>query len=75
MTLLKTSPKNVEDEIDPKQLKAALGKKVDALAFGLSYQGILKKIDLKAGTIKIEDKEDYAVLEIERIESFKVLSR
>lgn len=61
------------DEVTPEQLRAAKGKKVEVLAFGIAYVGVLEKIDHKEGTIRIEDKEDYVVLEIERIEDFKVL--
>ena len=63
------------EEVNPSDLKKNLGKKVEVLAFGIAYVGILKKVDPRAGTIRIEDKEDYVVLEIERIESFKVLGR
>ena len=63
----------MEGEITPEGLKAAVGKKVEVLAFGMAYAGILKRVDLEPGTIQINDKRDYVVLEIERIESFKVL--
>ncbi|GEM_PF-1418900 len=67
----KTPPKNTE--ISNKQLKAALGKKVDVLAFGISYVGILKKVSIDKGVIQIQDGKDFVVLEVERIESFKTL--
>ena len=69
----KTTPKNTEISI--KQLKAALGKKVDVLAFGISYVGTLKKVDLDSGVICITEGDDYVILEVERIESFKTLRR
>ena len=56
-----------------KKIKEALGKKVEVLAFGVSYVGTLKKINSKVGTIRLEDKNDYVILEMERIESFKIL--
>lgn len=62
-------------EISIKQLKAALGKQVDVLAFGISYVGTLKKVTLDKGTIQITEGDDYVILEIERIESFKTLRR
>lgn len=65
----------MQDEVSGRRLKAALGKKVEVIAFGITYAGTLKKIDQQAGTIRIEDRRDYAVLEIERIESFTVVSR
>ncbi len=63
----------MKDEVSPAKIKAALGKKVEALAFNLSYVGLLKKVDLKEGIVRIEDKKDYVILEIERITSFRVL--
>ena len=65
--------KEQPEEINPSQIKSSLGKRVEALAFGLCYAGKLTKIDLKEGTIRIEDEKDYVILEIERIESFKAL--
>lgn len=65
----------MHDEVSASQLKQAVGKKVEVLAFGITYVGILKKVDDHGGTIRIEDKGDYAVLEIERIEAFKIIGR
>jgi len=62
------------DEVSPSQLKAALGKRVEVLAFGMVYAGTLKKVDTKNGLIRVEDKDDYVVLEIERVESFRVVA-
>ncbi len=62
----------MESETDLREIKKALGKKVEVLAFGIFYVGTLTKIDSKVGTIRVEDKEDYVVLEIERIESFRI---
>lgn len=61
------------EEVRVSTLKKSLGRKVEVLAFGLVYSGLLKNVDLKEGTIKIEDGKDYVVLEIERIEAFKEL--
>ena len=60
-------------EITPAKLKKSLGKKVEVIAFGISYVGRLKKLDFKAGFLRVEDGKDYVVLEIERIESFRLL--
>ncbi len=65
----------MEDEVSLSKLKVAVGKRVEVLAFGMSYVGTLKNIDHKNGLIRVEDKEDYVVLEIERIENFRVLRR
>ena len=62
-----------EEEVSHTTIEKALGKKVEVLAFGISYVGILKKIDSKVGTIRLEDRDDYVVLEIERIRSFRVV--
>lgn len=67
--------KKMETEVSSKSLKAAMGRKVEVLAFGVSYVGQLKKVDIKNGTVRIEDKDDYVVLEIERIEDFRLLRR
>lgn len=65
----------MEDEVSLPKLKSAVGKRVEVLAFGMSYVGILKRMDAKNGLIRVEDKKDYVVLEIERIENFRVLRR
>ncbi len=70
-----TATVTVEDEVSPSRLKKAIGKRVEVLAFGISYVGKLTKLDAKNGLIRIEDKDDYVVLEIERVEDFKVLRR
>lgn len=61
------------EEVTPSKLKSALRKRVEVLAFGISYVGTLKKVDLDEGVIRVEDEKDYVVLEIERIEAFRVL--
>lgn len=66
---------SVTDSDLSEELEKALGKKVEVLAFGVAYVGKIKKVDLELGTIVIEDKNDSAVLEIERIEDFKILNR
>lgn len=50
----------------------AKGKMVEIIAFGILYVGILKRIDINNGTIQISNGDDNAVLEIERIESFRL---
>ena len=62
----------MENEIDS-ELKQAQGKRVEVIAFSLSYTGVLKRVDVERGTVEIIDGEDRAVLEIERITSFRVL--
>ena len=50
-----------------------IGKKVEIIAFNISYRGTLSEVDLETGTLKIVDGEDFAILEIERIEAFTSL--
>lgn len=54
-------------------LTEAKGKLVEVIAFGISYTGTLKTIDVKFGYVTVVDGEDRAMLEFERIESFRVL--
>lgn len=65
----------MNDDLSSADLKKAVGKKIEVLAFGIVYRGRLKQVNLKEGTIRIEDKGDYAILEIERLESLRVLDR
>lgn len=51
----------------------AKGKLIEVIAFGISYTGTLKAVDVKSGYITILDGDDQAMLEFERIESFRVL--
>lgn len=50
------------------------GKEVEVIAFGISYTGVLKKIDIENGYIVIEDDEDTATLELERVSSFRLVT-
>lgn len=54
------------------QLKDYLGRRVEIFAFGISYLGTLDAIDFDEGTLKIVDGDDFAILEIERVESFSL---
>lgn len=54
------------------QLQDFMGKKVEIIAFGISYLGTIENVDYDAGTIKLVDEDDMAILEIERVESFKI---
>jgi len=51
----------------------AKGKRIEIIAFGIVYGGVLEKVDADDGIITIRDGEERAVLEIERIESFSLL--
>ncbi|MBI4211100.1 MAG: hypothetical protein HY540_00540 [Deltaproteobacteria bacterium] len=54
-------------------LLKARGKKVEVIAFGICYAGLLDSVDVDLGTIVIIDADDRAMLEFERIEAFSVL--
>lgn len=63
----------MQDEVTASKLKIARGKKVEVLAFGVSYVGKLTKVDSKSGLVRVEDGEDYVLLEIERIDRFRIV--
>ncbi len=73
----KPSSKILHD-FTPARLNKFLGKKVEIVAFGLAYKGELMQVDLKSWTVKIADTSppskdtNYAILEIERIDSLKI---
>lgn len=52
------------------KLDFLLGKRVEIIAFGISYIGKLDAIDYERGTLKISDEQDCAILDLERVESF-----
>lgn len=56
-----------------KTLIEAEGAEIEVIAFGISYTGILKKIDIENGYIVVSDEEDTATLELERISSIRRL--
>lgn len=63
-------------EEDPliQSLLESEGKEIEVIAFGISYSGVLKKVDVENGYIVVEDEEDTATLELERISSFRRIS-
>ncbi len=56
------------------KLDYLLGKRVEIIAFGISYIGKLDAIDYEQGTLKISDENDSAILDLERVESFGLVS-
>jgi len=64
---------SIEEDALIRGLLEAKGKRVEVIAFGIAYTGILKTIDTDNGTIVVSDGDDRAVLESERIESFSQL--
>lgn len=55
-------------------LLEAKGKRVEIVAFGIAYQGILQHVDADDGIVIISSGDDQAVLELERIESLCMLT-
>lgn len=60
-------------EVDPEEIRQAIGQRVEVMAFGLPYVGILEDYDEKSGRLQIRDQEDVAFVERERIESFRII--
>lgn len=75
MTIPPIVPDNGEmtEDYSITRLQDLIGKKVEIIAFNISYMGILEDINFETGTLKIVDGEDFAILELERVESFSVL--
>ncbi len=75
MTISLKDPDNEEmfEDYSITRLQDFIGKKVEIIAFNISYMGILEDINFETGTLKIVDGEDFAILELERVESFSVL--
>lgn len=65
---------SIEEDALISELLSAKGRRVDLIAFGIIYSGILSNVDIEDGTVVITDGEDSAVIEIERIESLSVSS-
>ena len=63
----------MQEDYSITRIQDFVGRKVEIIAFDISYMGILQEVDLDRGTLKIVDGDDFAVLEIERVESFSVL--
>lgn len=63
---------SIEEDALVQGLLDAKGKRIELIAFGISYAGTLDKIDIDNGIVVVTDGEDKAVIEIERIESLSV---
>jgi len=74
---MKSTPRVPKYALDEDALIQALmdakGRRVEIIAFSIPYAGTLQRVDVDEGIIVIEDGEDQAVLEIERVESFSLL--
>lgn len=61
------------EEIDHKEIKKAVGKKVEIIAYGIPYIGTLERFDKKNSRLVVRDNSDVAMLDLDRIESFKLV--
>lgn len=71
--MIQPSDSALEEDALIQGLIDARGKRVEIIAFGIVYGGTLAHVDVEDGIITIEDGDDRAILEIERIESFSLL--
>jgi len=60
----------MEIEKSIRKLDEYVGKKVQILAFGTAYLGILEKVDYEKGFLEIKSGGQKMVLDLERVESF-----
>jgi len=60
------------DKYSITKLQDFVGKRLEIIAFGIYYLGILESVDNEKGTLKIIDGQDFAILELERVESFSL---
>ncbi|KAB2840162.1 hypothetical protein F9K50_06280 [bacterium] len=63
----------MQEYVSITRLQDYIGRKVEIIAFEISYMGVLTHVDYDSGTLKIVDGEDFAILEIERVESFSLI--
>lgn len=64
---------SIEEDALIQGLIDAKGKRVEVIAFGIFYSGVLNEVDADKGVITITDEEERAVIEIERVESFSIV--
>jgi secreted trypsin-like serine protease len=65
------APCSIEEDPLVQAIVESKGREIEVIAFGISYSGTLKKVDVENGYIVISDDEDTAVLELERISNFR----
>lgn len=68
-------PTTINSQEDPliKELVSAKSRTVEVIAFGIAYYGCLKDVNLEHGYVTVQDGVDQATLELERIESFRIV--
>ena len=60
-------------EPEVKEIKQAIGKRVEIIAFGIPYLGTLKRFNQKEARLVVQEGEDVAEIDLDRVESFKVI--
>ena len=55
-------------------LLGALHRRVELIAFGISYIGTLEAVDVDLGVVVVTDDAQRAMIEIERVESMTLLA-
>ena len=64
---------SIEEDALIQGLIDAKGKKIELIAFGIVYAGILDEVNIDSGTVCVIDGDDKAMIEIERIESLSIV--
>ncbi len=64
---------NPQEDPMIRDLVAARDHAVEVIAFGIAYYGNLRDVNLEHGYVTVVDGQDQATLELERIESFRVI--
>ena len=64
---------SIEEDALIQGLLDAKGKRIELIAFGIVYAGILEEVDINNGTVRVTDGDDKAMIEIERIESLSII--
>ncbi len=64
---------NPQEDPMIQDLISAKSRVVEVIAFGIAYHGNLQDVNLEYGYVTVVDGTDQATLELERIESFRVI--
>lgn len=52
------------------RISAYVGRKMEVVAFGISYVGLLEEVDMDKGTLTLSDPHHSVILELERVEAY-----
>jgi len=52
------------------KIEEYIGRRLEVVAFGISYVGFLEEVDIHEGFIKLTDRGNFAVLELERVDTY-----